>query len=251
MAPLLAAHMDSRRATAVLALIVAASALAGPLAAAQAEPPGEPIAFHGAAVDGSGDVAPVGTVIVAAVDGDEVDRVTVTAAGVYAGDGPTDGKLRTTTAAGATVTFHVDGVDGPTAAQTHDIDGPGVFELDLVFPAGTFRAEGNSPAGGGGSGSGSGGGSGGGGSAGDSAGSGSTAGTASAGDGVVAAATYDADGRARANVTDLAGGDTASIDLGDGIGTGVADASITRIDVTVGDGGDDDGRSITCQCDGR
>lgn len=114
-------------------------------ATVQAADPGEPISFHGAAVDGDGTPAPEGTVVVATVDGEAVDRVTVDATGVYAGDGPTDEKLRTHTQAGDEVTFHVGDADGPQAAETHAIDGSGVFEVDLTFPAGTFEAETTDP----------------------------------------------------------------------------------------------------------
>lgn len=110
---------------------------AGP-ALVMADDPGEPITFHGMAEDVDGNPVPVGTDVVAVVDGDEVDRITVEEDGVYAGDEPTDEKLRTHTAAGDTVTFHVDGPDGPQAAETHDIDESGLFELNLTFPADAF-----------------------------------------------------------------------------------------------------------------
>lgn len=100
--------------------------------------PGEPIAFYGEAVDGDGMLASEGTELVAAVDGQVVDRITVDEAGIYASDGPTDEKLRTHTEAGDTVTFHVDSTDGPQAAETHTIDESGIFELDLTFPDGAF-----------------------------------------------------------------------------------------------------------------
>lgn len=107
-----------------------------------ADAPGEPIAFHGEAEGGDGTPAPVGTELVAAVDGEEVDRITVESTGVYAGDSATDEKLRTHTGAGDTVTFHVEAVDGPRALETHAITNPGVYERHLTFPEGTFDPEG-------------------------------------------------------------------------------------------------------------
>lgn len=97
--------------------------------------PGEPIAVHGAAEYDDGTPLPEGTEVVAVVDGEEVDRVSVDVEGTYAGDAPTDEKLRTHTQAGSTITFHIGDPSGPEATQTHEIDGPGVFELDLTFPA--------------------------------------------------------------------------------------------------------------------
>ena len=124
--------------------LVALAAFGAGIAAAD-DVPGEPIAFHGEATDDDETPAPAGTAIVAAVDGTEVDQITVVEAGIYAGDGPTDDKLRTHTEAGETVTFHVGDADGPQAEQIHTVTGddglgePGVFELDLGFPAGTFE----------------------------------------------------------------------------------------------------------------
>lgn len=148
----------SQRPLAVVGVLVVAAAVGGALgtAGADATAPGEPMSFYGEAADADGTPAPAGTVIVAAVDGEEVDRVTVDETGVYAGDSPTDEKLRTHTEAGDTVTFHVGSVDGPQAGETHDIDESGVFELDLTFPAGTFEAEADAPPPGGGGGGGGG-----------------------------------------------------------------------------------------------
>ena len=126
--------------------LVALAAFGAGIAAAD-DVPGEPIAFHGEATDDDETLAPAGTAIVAAVDGTEVDRITVASAGIYAGDGPTDDKLRTHTEAGETVTFHVGDADGPQAEQVHTIAGddglgePGVFEIDLRFPAGIFEGD--------------------------------------------------------------------------------------------------------------
>ena len=128
--------MNTTRLTIVLAAVVLLAG-ASPAVVAQSDP-GQPIAFYGDAVDEDGEAAPAGTTIVAAVDGTAVDSITVNEAGVYAGDGATDNKLRTTTAAGNTVTFHIGSADGPEAAETHSIDESGVFQQDLTFPAGEF-----------------------------------------------------------------------------------------------------------------
>lgn len=118
-------------------------------AAVAADAPGEPIAFYGEVVDGDGTPAPEGTDLVAAVDGDVVDRITVDERGVYAGDGPTDEKLRMHTGAGDTVTFHLGDGTGPTASEVHAIGQPGVYALDLTFPSDTFDDEGPGTGGGG------------------------------------------------------------------------------------------------------
>ena len=136
----------------VVVLMAVVLAVAAPPAVA--DDPGEPVAFYGEAADADGTLAPEGTFVVAAVDGEAVDQIIVGEDGVYAGDGPTDAKLRTHTGAGETVTFHVGSVDGPQAAETHAIDDEGVFELDLTFPAGTFEAEPGGGSGGGGGGGG-------------------------------------------------------------------------------------------------
>ena len=148
-----------RQPVVVLCVLVVAVAVGAALgtAGAVAITPGEPISFYGGATDTDGVPAPEGTVIVGAVDGTEIDRITVDEVGVYASDGPTDEKLRTQTQVGDTVTFHVGDADGPQATETHDIDEPGAFELELTFPAGTFAAEDSAPPGGGGGGGGGGG----------------------------------------------------------------------------------------------
>lgn len=123
-----------------LIVVVLVLSLVGPsVVLATDHDPGDPIAFYGGASDEGGLEAPVGTEIVAVVDGTEADRVTVDETGVYAVDDPTGEKLRTDTGAGEQVTFHVEDADGPQATQVHEIAEEGVFELHLTFPAGTFE----------------------------------------------------------------------------------------------------------------
>lgn len=124
----------------LVATLVTTGTILGGLGIVSAAP-GEPISFYGEATDADGDSASVGTIIIAAVDGNEVDRVTVSEAGVFASDSPTAEKLRTHTEAGDTVTFHVGSTDGPQADQTHDIGDSGAFELHLTFPPGTFTGD--------------------------------------------------------------------------------------------------------------
>ncbi|WP_259518987.1 PGF-pre-PGF domain-containing protein [Halanaeroarchaeum sp. HSR-CO] len=105
-------------------------------AIAQSDEPGAPISFYGEASFADGSSLQEGTTIVAVVDDEEVvDSITVGSDGVYATDDPDSEKLRTDTNAGDTVNFHIEGVDGPVAEETHDIGESGVFEQDLTFAA--------------------------------------------------------------------------------------------------------------------
>jgi hypothetical protein len=112
------------------------------VAAQEATPPGEPVAFYGAIEDTDGTLAPSGTTIVAvAIDSDGDTSVegsiTVAPAGQYGGGGATDDKLRVDSNAGAEVRFHVGGAAGPVSESSYSLD-PGVFEQRLTFPAGEF-----------------------------------------------------------------------------------------------------------------
>lgn len=129
--------LPTPRRVASVSFVILLVALAPVAAVAAQDDPGQPIAFHGTAVADGVD-APEGTTIVAAVDGKRVDSIDVPDTGEYARAEPTAEKLRTTTAAGNEVTFHIATADGTRAEETHDIGGSGVFEINLTFPAGEF-----------------------------------------------------------------------------------------------------------------
>ncbi len=126
-----------------VALIVLLAAVAGgaALAAAQEDPPGEPANFYGEAVDEDGVEAPVGTTIVAVVDGDVEGEITVETDGEYGDEDPFGEKLSLNSGAGDTVAFHVDDPTGPEATESPQDLESGTHEVDLTFPAGTFEDE--------------------------------------------------------------------------------------------------------------
>lgn len=136
------------RALALVALVALAASV--PVATAtQDDGPGKPAAYYGSVTDADGDRAPVGTEIVAVVNGSIVDRITVQELGRYGGEGATEDKLDASTNAGSTISFHLGSASGPVASPPGDRPlTEGTHELDLVFPASAF--EGTSDAGGGG-----------------------------------------------------------------------------------------------------
>lgn len=109
--------------------------------AAAQEAPGEPANFWGEAVDEDGNSAPINTTIVAVVDGEVEDEITVEAAGQYGEEDAFGDKLSLDSDAGDTVSFHINDPNGEAALDNpHDLDS-GTYELDLEFPAGTFPAD--------------------------------------------------------------------------------------------------------------
>jgi|GEM_PF-2999719 len=136
------------RALALVALVACAATL--PVTTAtQDDGPGKPAAYYGSVTDADGDRAPVGTEIVAVVNGSIVDRITVHELGRYGGEGATEDKLDASTNAGSTISFHLGSASGPVASPPGDHPlTEGTHDIDLVFPASAF--EGTSDAGGGG-----------------------------------------------------------------------------------------------------
>lgn len=127
------------------ALLVVLSASGAAVAAAQ-DAPGEPASYYGSVVDEDGTPAPVGTTIVAVVDGEVEGEITVSEAGSYGGSGAVDSKI-TVDSSGDSIEFRVGDADGP-AAVTVDLDEgdigthpeSGIHRADLTFPAGTFES---------------------------------------------------------------------------------------------------------------
>lgn len=115
-------------------------AIVGGTAITSAQPE-EPANFYGEVVDQDGSPAPVGTDIIAVVDGEVRDTITVEDAGQYGEEGAFGEKLVVNSGAGETVQFHVGSPDGPEAIESpRELEG-GTFEFNLTFPAGTFDTE--------------------------------------------------------------------------------------------------------------
>lgn len=130
---------------AALVLVTAVLAVGTPVAVAQEQVPGDPINYYGDAVATDGVLAPEGTTIVAVVDGEVQDEITVETPGEYGDDDAFDDKLVVGSDAGAEVSFHVGDANGPEATESPlTLDAPagdeGVQEQLLTFPAGTFDA---------------------------------------------------------------------------------------------------------------
>lgn len=130
---------------AALVLVTAVMAVGTPVAVAQEQVPGDPINYYGDAVAADGVLAPEGTTVVAVVDGEVQDEITVGTPGEYGGDGAFEEKLVVGSDAGDEVSFHVGDANGPEATESPlTLDAPegdeGVQEQLLTFPAGTFDA---------------------------------------------------------------------------------------------------------------
>ncbi len=134
--------MNTLRSVAVVLLVLAVIATGGTaIATAQDDAPGQPANFYGVAVDEDGTEVPVGTTIVAVVNGEVEGEITVDAAGEYGGDGAFDEKLSLDSAVGDEVSFHVEEASGP-AAQESPVDlEAGTFEHHLTFPDEAFEYE--------------------------------------------------------------------------------------------------------------
>ncbi|MFB6093306.1 MAG: PGF-pre-PGF domain-containing protein [Haloquadratum sp.] len=155
------AEHDSHRsrlfAVVAVALVVATGAVLPAAVAAQegGGAPTVPAAYYGD-VTVNGKPAPVGTVIVAIVDGERHGSITVTKRGQYGGPGALDEKL---VVEGADpddrVSFRVRGV---AAEQTVRWESGDVREVDLTFTGVPEESSGGGGSGGGGSGAGGGGG---------------------------------------------------------------------------------------------
>jgi len=121
-----------------VALVVLLAIVTGASVAPSFAQTAAPNAYYGAAESSTGTPAPEGTTIVAVANGEVQDSIAVDTAGEYGGSEATADKLRVSSDIDSTVTFHVDSVDGPEAAET-DPDPEGeVEQLDLTFPGGTF-----------------------------------------------------------------------------------------------------------------
>ena len=124
----------------LVALMVVVVAVSGASVAVAQEDgaPGEPVSFYGDVQDAAGVDAPSGTTVYAVVNGSVEDTITVQTAGTYGGSGATDDKLRVDSNAGEKVRFHIGSPDGPQSKSTYALE-PGVYEEDLIFPAGAFE----------------------------------------------------------------------------------------------------------------
>jgi len=108
---------------------------------AEESPPGDPALYEGDAVAEDGVLAPEGTTIVAVVDGNEEDDVTVETVGKYGGDGFENEKLELDSELGDNVSFHVGDADGPEAIESPVPLESGTNHQLLTFPEGTFDAD--------------------------------------------------------------------------------------------------------------
>jgi len=130
-----------------LALVLTIGLVSGvAVVSAQEDPdnPGDPVQFWGDIEDDDGTPAPDGTTIVAVVDGDVEDEITVDTTGEYGDEDAFGEKLTINDDAGEEVSFHIDSPDGSEAidGSPHDLES-GVFEHDLVFPEGEFEEDGS------------------------------------------------------------------------------------------------------------
>ena len=130
-----------RAITALAAVMIFTSGIAGVgLVGAQSDP-GDPQSFFGEIESEDGTPAPVGTEVFAIIDGTVQDSIVIDEAGQYGGSEPFDDRLDVDTGAGDTVTFTVGSPDGPEALESpFDLDDADQtpFELDLTFSDGTF-----------------------------------------------------------------------------------------------------------------
>ena len=126
----------------VILLLLAGVVVASVPAIAQDEvdepAPDEPTNFYGDAVSEDGTLAPIGTEIVAVVDGEVRDSIIVEESGVYAEGGGFEEQLSLDSGAGDNVRFHVGDASGPEAIESPQPLEGGSFEQLLTFPAGTF-----------------------------------------------------------------------------------------------------------------
>jgi len=128
-----------------LALLLIVGLVSGvAVVSAQDDQPGEPVQFWGDIEDDDGIPAPDGTTIVAVVDGDVEDEITVDTTGAYGDEDAFGEKLTINEDAGEEVSFHIDSPDGSEAidGSPHNLES-GVFEHDLVFPEGEFEEDGS------------------------------------------------------------------------------------------------------------
>lgn len=133
----------SRIRTFVFILIVVSISFSVIAPASAQEAPGEPANFWGEVSDEDGNDAPVNTTIVAVVDGEVEDEITVETTGQYGEEDALGDKLSLDSDTGDTVNFHLNDPNGESALQNpYDLDS-GTYELDLEFPAGTFPTDGD------------------------------------------------------------------------------------------------------------
>jgi CARDB. len=97
------------------------------------EEPGVPVNFYGDAEFDTGEPVPNGTTIVAVVSGEIEGQIDVTPAGQYGGPEEFDNKLTVGTGAGDEVSFRLNGLNGPVAAESPVELIGGTFEQDLTF----------------------------------------------------------------------------------------------------------------------
>ena len=130
------------RSTAVAAVILSVLVVSGMgigVAVAQ-QVPGDPANYYGGVDDENGTPAPVGTTIVAVVDGTAEDQISVDPAGEYGGGGAFDDKITIDSSLGDQVSFHVGSATGPEAIESPVALESGTTEQDLTFPDGTFTS---------------------------------------------------------------------------------------------------------------
>ncbi|RXE56812.1 hypothetical protein ABH15_01240 [Methanoculleus taiwanensis] len=123
-----------QRTTHTLALLLALAVLTVP---AVAEDPSGPVphAFYGTLLDSDGTAAPVGTIVVASVRGQNVGSITVTTAGEYGNAADGAAKLivwNNALVTGDPITFYIDGV---RAAETASFEAEMVTRLNLTASA--------------------------------------------------------------------------------------------------------------------
>lgn len=133
--------MNDPRGVVVAAILTALSlSFCGGIGVAIAEgsgTPGEPASFYGPAQEANGSEIPAGTKIVAVVDGDIEDEITVETPGKYGDSGTFDDKLRVDSTTGKNITFRLTNANGAIGAN--DSLEPGVYEQPLTFPNGSVE----------------------------------------------------------------------------------------------------------------
>lgn len=112
-----------------------------PTLAAATTPPAEPGTYRGTANSSDGTPAPVGTTIVATVNGTVQDTVTIDTRGEYGGTAFETEKLEVNATAGSSyVNFTVGDKSGPEALTSPVVHQSGDNIVNLTFPSGTFSA---------------------------------------------------------------------------------------------------------------
>jgi PGF-pre-PGF domain-containing protein len=120
----------------VMALLVLSVAACG-IAIANEQAPGEPASFFGSANESDGDPIRKGETIVAVVDGDVRDEITVEPAGKYGDEAAFDEKLRVDSETGDEVVFRLADAGGPVGGST--ALEAGVLEVNVTFPDGAHE----------------------------------------------------------------------------------------------------------------